>query len=156
MVTYAVEETVPAGWTVGAVSDGGVWDARNQKLKWGPFLDRNLRTLVYTLTAPPDASGTNTFAGHGWFNSEDLLVGGTAAIGLDHPPVAVADALNWPLTNSFKFLASVLLANDTDADNDFLSVTAVSPQSAQGGTVTLDWPWISYRASSRSHACVVP
>ncbi len=144
VVTYAIEETVPAGWTVGALSDGGVWDARNQKLKWGPFLDRNLRTLVYTATAPPTAAGTNTFAGYGWFNTESLTIDGTNAIGLDHPPIAVADALNWPLTNLFKFPASLLLANDTDADNDFLSLTAVSPQSAQGGTVTLDWPWISY------------
>ena len=144
VLTYAVEETVPDGWVVSGLTDGGAWDARNKVLKWGPFLDQNLRTLVYTVTAPPTAAGTNTFAGYGWFNTESLTIDGTNTIGLDHSPIAVADALNWPLTNLFKFPASLLLANDTDADNDFLSLTAVSPQSAKGGTVTLDWPWITY------------
>lgn len=144
VVTYALEEMVPQGWIVSALSDSGEFDVRNQKLKWGPFLDRNLRTVVYTVMAPPTAAGTNTFAGQGWFNAVALTTAGADAIGLDHPPIAVADALDWPLTNSFKFQASSLLANDTDADNDFLSLTAVSQLSTQGGTLTLEWPWITY------------
>jgi Bacterial Ig domain len=144
VLTYAVEETVPDGWVVSGLTDGGAWDARNHVLKWGPFLDQNLRTLVYTVTAPLAATGTNTFAGNARFNAEALTLGGIDAMGQDHPPVAVSDTLELPLTNVFKFLATSLLANDTDADNDFLSVTAVSPKSTKGGEVTLDWPWITY------------
>ena len=144
VVTYAVEETVPAGWTVSALSDGGAFDARNQKLKWGPFLDRDLRPLTYTVTPPVAAAGTNTFAGQGWFNGEALTISGTNSLGLNHAPVAVADALDRPLTAFFKVSVFALLANDSDADNDFLSLTSVSPQSDHGGEVELDWPWIYY------------
>ena len=32
---HAVEEGVPAGWTVGAVSHNGFFDAAQRKLRWG-------------------------------------------------------------------------------------------------------------------------
>ncbi len=144
VMTYVVEETVPTGWTVSALSDGGAFDERNQKLKWGLFLDRDLRPLTYTVTPPPDAAGTNVFAGQGWFNGAALTISGADSLVLNHAPVAVADALDRPLTAFFKVSVFTLLANDSDADGDFLSLTAVSPQSAHGGEVGLDWPWIYY------------
>ena len=144
VVTYAVEEVVPAGWTVSALSDGGAFDARNQKLKWGPFLDRDLRPLTYTVTPPTNALGTNTFTGQALFNGEAAAIGGTNSIALDHAPVAVADALDRPLTAFFRVSVFALLANDTDADSDFLNVTAVGATSVHGGDVELDWPWIYY------------
>lgn len=144
VLTYAVEEEVPAGWTVSAPSDGGAFDARNQKLKWGPFLDRDLRPLTYTLTPPPAAPGANAFAGQGWFNGAATTITGVNSVTLNHAPVAGADALDRPLTAFFKVSVFTLLANDTDADTDFLNVRSVSPLSAHGGDVELDWPWIYY------------
>lgn len=85
--TYAVEETVPAGWTVSGLSDGGVVDTVNQKLKWGPFLDANLRPLTYTVTPPGGATGTNHFAGQGWFNAVPVETGGPADLGRTPPQV---------------------------------------------------------------------
>ncbi len=78
VVTYAVEETVPTGWGIGVVSDGGAFDAVNQKLKWGPFLDGNLRSLAYQLTPPNGATGSQTFAGQGTFNALAVASGGAS------------------------------------------------------------------------------
>jgi hypothetical protein len=142
--TYAVEETVPAGWTVSLLSDGGAFDSRNQKLKWGPFLDRNLRPLTYTITPPTEAAGTNAFGGQGSFNGVASAIAGTDWIVPDHPPVATADALDRPLTAFFKLSVFSLLANDSDPDGDFLSLSAVDPLSAHGADVELEWPWIYY------------
>ncbi len=37
VLSYAVEEGVPEGWTVSNVSHGGFFDAANRKVKWGPY-----------------------------------------------------------------------------------------------------------------------
>ncbi len=144
VVTYAVEEDVPAGWTVGSVSDGGAFDAINRKIKWGPFLDRDLRPLTYALTPDPAAAGARTFSGQGWFNAEASAVGGATTLVADRAPVAGADAVDRPLTASFKVSVFALLANDSDPDGDFLDLVSVSAQSAHGGRVELRWPWIYY------------
>ncbi len=144
VVTYAVEEDVPAGWTVGTVSDGGAFDALNRKIKWGPFLDRDLRPLTYVVTPDPAAAGTRTFSGRGWFNAEASATGGAATLVADHAPIAGADFVDRPLTASFKVSVFALLANDSDPDGDFLDLVSVSAQSAHGGRVELRWPWIYY------------
>src|SRR5205823_1941439 len=36
---YAVEDQPPAGWVVSNISDGGLYDAKRGKVKWGPFFD---------------------------------------------------------------------------------------------------------------------
>ena len=38
VVIYAVEDTVPPGWTVQHVSDDGTFDPTSGKVQWGPFL----------------------------------------------------------------------------------------------------------------------
>jgi len=43
----ALELTVPSGWTVGDIRDGGRWDAARRKVKWGPFLDDQSRTVSF-------------------------------------------------------------------------------------------------------------
>ncbi len=144
VVTYAVEEDVPAGWTVGTVSDGGAFDPLNRKIKWGPFLDRDLRPLTYTLTPAPAAAGTRTFSGQGWFNAEASSIGGATTLVANRAPVAGGDAVDRPLTASFKVSVFALLANDSDPDGDFLDLVSVSSQSAHGGRVELRWPWIYY------------
>ena len=146
VITYAVEEVVPLGWTVANPSDGGAWDPVHRKIKWGPFLDRNLRPLTYTLTPSVTAAGIHLFSGNGWFNGEPSSITGdssidpTGALGL----VAGPDSLNRPLTGIFKFSVFTLLANDSGGT--FLQVQSVSALSANGGAVQLAWPWIYYSA----------
>ncbi|HTI72850.1 MAG TPA: Ig-like domain-containing protein [Candidatus Limnocylindria bacterium] len=142
--TYAVEEQVPAGWTISGISDGGAFDAINQKLKWGPFLDRNRRPLTYTVTPTVGATGTNRFSGQGWFNREASPVDGSFELGPNRVPVATPDSFDRPLSAFFKVSVFAVLANDTDADSDFLNLISVSATSGHGGEVKLDWPWIYY------------
>ena len=62
---YAVEDTVPVGCTVSAITSGGTFDAVNRKVKWGPWFDNTPRTVCYTLgTGCPGAlSGVGSFDG---------------------------------------------------------------------------------------------
>ncbi|MBP7937827.1 MAG: VCBS repeat-containing protein [Phycisphaerae bacterium] len=61
VAVYAVEDTPPAGWPVGAVSDGGGFDAGTGRVKWGPFFDHEARELAYEVTPPADAKGMRCF-----------------------------------------------------------------------------------------------
>jgi hypothetical protein len=67
---YAVEDQVPAGWTVATaqIDGGGVWDAAQRKVKWGPFFDNTSRVLSYQATPQPEAEETSTFAGGAAFD----------------------------------------------------------------------------------------
>lgn len=65
---YAVEDQPPAGWQVSQISDGGVFDAANQKVKFGPFTDAAGRALTYRLTPPEEANGRYVFAGSSSIN----------------------------------------------------------------------------------------
>ncbi|MBL9169749.1 MAG: hypothetical protein JNN07_18565 [Verrucomicrobiales bacterium] len=73
VVGYAVEDGIPAGWTVASVSDGGVFDVTRGRVKWGPFADRLSRRLVYRVTPQSD---TGQFEGLARFNTQDVLIGG--------------------------------------------------------------------------------
>jgi uncharacterized delta-60 repeat protein len=74
---YAVEDQFPANWTVSAISDGGELDAVNGKVKWGPFLDSNSRTLSYRVAPPASASGLAAFLGVASFDGTSAAIGGT-------------------------------------------------------------------------------
>lgn len=60
---YVVEESPPAGWSVGTISDNGAFDSTNRKVKFGPFFDGLSRTLSYELTPPAGSSGVRFFSG---------------------------------------------------------------------------------------------
>ena len=71
MRTYAVEDVPPAGWRVESVSEGGVYDPVNRKVKWGPYFDRMPREVGYTVV--PDRVGPGMqFVGVGSYDG--LLV----------------------------------------------------------------------------------
>jgi C1A family cysteine protease len=77
---YAVEDIPPGGWKASEISDGGVWDNVNKKVKFGPFFDHNPRTLTYNATPPPGESGEKYFAGVASFDGSNVPIGGTASI----------------------------------------------------------------------------
>lgn len=79
---YAVEETVPAGWTVAAITHGGLLDAVLGRVKWGPFLDpvAVARTLSFEATPPVGGTAPATFQGQAQFDSKSLAVFGPAAV----------------------------------------------------------------------------
>ncbi len=73
VVIYAVEDTVPPGWTVQHVSDDGTFDPTSGKVQWGPFFDNATRSLSYQITPPGSAIGTGVFSGMGLFDLADQI-----------------------------------------------------------------------------------
>ncbi|MCC7376561.1 MAG: hypothetical protein IT581_18020 [Verrucomicrobiales bacterium] len=62
-LAWAVEETVPAGWKVGSVSDDGVVDSQTGRIRWGLFYGATTRVLSYEVTPPADTACNGHFAG---------------------------------------------------------------------------------------------
>jgi len=92
-VYWAVDETPPAGWTVGAISDGGYFDSGSGVIRFGPFFDGQARALTYQLTPPLTETDVARFSGMfeidfvpGWI-AGDLLVGSIALHPADQPLV---------------------------------------------------------------------
>ena len=75
--TWALEETVPAGWQVSAVSADGYWDEKAGVVRWDPFFDETLR---YTLTPPAGASGPQDLRGTASFDGADVVVTGARTL----------------------------------------------------------------------------
>ena len=61
-----------------------------------------------------------------------------------HPPVAGPDTIYRFASGGVRVSANVLLANDTVAEWDSLTIIGVSPNSAAGGTVGLSNNWVFY------------
>ena len=73
---FAVEDIVPAGWTVTAISDGGEMDPTRRKVKWGPFPGSTRRTLTCQVVPPSSASGSFVFAGCVSFDGANMAITG--------------------------------------------------------------------------------
>ena len=78
--TWALEEKVPAGWRVSAVSTDGYWDEKAGVVRWGPFFDETPQTLRYTLTPPAVASGPQDLRGTASFDGADVAVTGVRTL----------------------------------------------------------------------------
>ena len=70
---YAVEDTVPLGWSVSNVNNSGGFDAVSHAVKWGPFFDNQSRELTYVATPPVNAAATAIFSGDATFNLSDPI-----------------------------------------------------------------------------------
>lgn len=141
---FGVEETVPVGWTFLSASEGGVLDPVNGVVKWGPFADRFRRTLTVQWVPPPTVGASVSFTGRGVFNQQTIVTTGPGTALRNASPLIIPNSAARPPGEPFKISAIKILLNDSDADGDFLNVTAVSPLSAHGATAFLGWPWIYY------------
>ena len=112
---YAVEEEPPAHWSVGAIGAGGVYDAANHKIKFGPFFDSTRKVFTYELIPPVGEAGTK------------LLRGVTSSDGSELP-VLGADTL---------LLAPLHPADVNPADGRI----SVSEVTAYGAAWRLGQPW---------------
>lgn len=79
---YAVEEIPPEGWLVRFVNSAGRYDARNKRVKWGPFYGAEPRTLTYEVT-PLSQAAIGRFGGTGSFDGNSQVIEGLGAI---YPP----------------------------------------------------------------------
>jgi len=82
VVAYAVEDQVPTSWTATNFTPAGtaVFDAINNRVKWGPFLDNEGRTLTYQITPPTNASGIATFSGIASFDGFGVPITGVRQV----------------------------------------------------------------------------
>jgi len=93
VVQYALEDTPPPGWTVGAISDGGTWAAPTGEVRWGPFPDATARVVTYVMTPPAGTTGVAAFGGVARFDGVEVPLGGTATLPRceQHPADANSD-----------------------------------------------------------------
>ncbi len=75
---YVVEDKIPTGWEVSGISDGGVFDSINNKVKFGLFFDSEPRTLTYQVKA--HESDNATFSGTASFDGINVNIGGNNSI----------------------------------------------------------------------------
>lgn len=99
LVVYLVEETVPNGWTVSGLTDGGVWFPDSDLIKWGPFdgpgspmPGPGTKTLTYQATPPAGTTGAQTFSGTVTYDAgESVTTGGATTISpqaaASNPPI---------------------------------------------------------------------
>ncbi len=77
---YEVEDVPPKGWVVSGVNWNGQWDDVFKKVKWGPFFDRNARTLTYQVTPPAGETGAKTFSGSVIIDGNVKSIGGEQVV----------------------------------------------------------------------------
>jgi len=81
VMVYAIQDTVPTGWTAANVSDDGTFIAATSTVEWGPFFDSLPRALSYQVTPPLEATAGAAFSGSGVFNlSEEVVITGQNSI----------------------------------------------------------------------------
>jgi hypothetical protein len=73
---YAVEDQVPAGVQVIAISDAGEFDAVNRRVKWGPYLDGSPREMSYEIATDPGSPDVVNFTGAASFDGVSVATGG--------------------------------------------------------------------------------
>jgi hypothetical protein len=86
---YLVQEIIPTGFTMGNISNIGVFDAPNSRVTWGPFWDGMTRTLVYTMESPAGFSGTVALNGAAYFYGATAATAGDTTITIT-PPLIIA------------------------------------------------------------------
>lgn len=81
-------------------------------------------------------------------NAFGSVTSSNAVVIIDQLPIANPDSVTTPSNTPAVFPAAKLILNDTDADGDVLTVTAVSPNSGQNGTVSLVAGTVTYTPPS--------
>ena len=79
-MTYAVEDMPPTGWTVSNISNSGVYDPANNKVKWLELSEMSAKTLSYTVTPPVGSSGTKIFTGIASFDGTNVTITGDRSL----------------------------------------------------------------------------
>lgn len=138
-VAYAVEESLPTGFSGSSISEGGVQDAVNHKIKWGPFFDANPRTLTYALVTPDGFSGAVTFSGLASFDGRDIPVGGERSIEIDSPtqtgPMIVSQPIGGEVALGESFALSVTVEGNVQGYQWFKDGVAVPGATSSSFTI---------------------
>ncbi len=77
---YGIEDQIPLGWTASGMNEGGSFDAAAFKVKFGPFITDQAKTLTYQVTPLADAKGAYTFDGTASFDGSSPKITGDTAV----------------------------------------------------------------------------
>lgn len=89
LTAAGLEDAPPTGWVVSNISDSGTWDVQAEKVKWGPFFDPSIPTVVTYQVAPPvDARRQKCFAGIVTFDTASQSIEGDQCLGIEVPNVS--------------------------------------------------------------------
>jgi hypothetical protein len=151
---YAVQEDLPAGLTPTNITQGGVWDAVNQAVKWGPWFTNTEEVLVYTVTGAP---GTYTVSGVGSFDGASVPTTGDNQIVI--PPVLTNSTVVRTITGgtNVTLVATPAPGVSSCAVQDNLPAGLTPTNITQGGTwdaanQAVKWgPWYTNTAQTLSY-----
>ncbi len=80
VTAYGIEEQIPLGWTASEMNEGGSFDAAAFKVKFGPFITNQAKTLTYQVTPLTDAKGAYTFGGTASFDGNNPQITGDISV----------------------------------------------------------------------------
>lgn len=89
---YAVEENIPLEYEVSSVSADGLYDSVQRRIKWGPFMDAQPRTLSYQLKPTNGRNGWLNLVGRISFDGQESAVQGSQAVAIHCEPTLTAPA----------------------------------------------------------------
>ena len=84
-LAYAVEETVPLGVVVSRITEGGVFDVGQRKIKWGPFFGAQSKVLSYAVAIDSGGDGLVVFNGNSSFDGVDQPIIGVSEVRFETP-----------------------------------------------------------------------
>lgn len=151
--TVSLDNSAKGGFTTASLTASGFTSAGSgvyTLVGTGSALTTAIRLLDFAPTSNRVARGsteTTTFTisvTDGVFTPVTDPVTTVVTTSVNHAPTAVADAVQRFATQGVKVGTATLLANDTDPDNDTLSITSVSATSPNGASIYLAGSWIHY------------
>lgn len=77
IAAWAVEEEAPFGWEISGISDGGQFDPRTRRIRWGLFFGNEPKELSYLATAPGHVTSIGRFRGQVSFDGTVFPLGGS-------------------------------------------------------------------------------
>jgi len=131
-IAVAVEDAPPTGWFVENITDGGTWDAQQEKVKWGVFFEPSVpSSVMYDMTPPLDATGQECFTGTVSFDGPGQPVTGDTCVG--PPPAVVPPGLPSSETHLARKNRYVTIDSTTNgAESIALKVTLFSMKRCSG------------------------
>jgi hypothetical protein len=73
---FAIEESIPEGWTFDKAESGGRFDAIRRQLRWGPFYAAQPMTLAYRVVPPTGVASLAALRGWASFDGRDQPIQG--------------------------------------------------------------------------------
>jgi hypothetical protein len=83
---HLLTQSVPEGWSVGAITGTGRWDDVQRRVVWGLFADDKERTVTVEIRPPVTARGSYTLACQAVFDGQARSPATTSAIVANLPP----------------------------------------------------------------------